>query len=464
MTPELYLSKLAESIDTLSAILDTENYGMCVVDHNGFIVKWNYEKFLHIKSEAALGRHVSQVLENTRLHIVAQTGEPELMQLQEIGGKSVITNRIPLRLDGQLIGAAGTILFKDIRELDELNRRMVRLEDSFEKYQSEIAKMYASHYHFSDIITQNPEIIRLKSLAETVAPSDATVLLQGESGTGKELFAQAIHNASLVSHHPFISINCASIPKDLMEAELFGYENGAFTGARKEGHIGKLELAGEGTLFLDELGNMSYDMQIKLLRVLETKTFERLGGTRRIPFRARVIAATNEDLTQAVSQQRFRADLYYRLNVISLNIPPLRKRPEDIGLLSRHLLEQISGSHTRTTLTISEDAMTLLLTHDWPGNIRELRNVMQRASIICEGSTIYPGHLPEYIQAYSPELSSAGGEQTGIYHREIARLEKQMIQHALEDNQGNRAAAARILGIHRSLLYKKINEYHLDQI
>ena len=462
MTPEVYLGKLAESIDTLSAILDTENYGMCVVDRNGFIVKWNYEKFLHIKADAAVGLHVTQVLENTRLHIVAQTGEPELMQLQEIGGKSVITNRIPLRLDGRLIGAAGTILFRDIRELDDLNRRMVRLEDSFEEYQSEIAKMYASHYHFSDIITQSSEILRLKTLAETVAPSDAPVLLQGESGTGKELFAQAIHNASLVSRHPFISINCASIPKDLMEAELFGYESGAFTGARKEGHIGKLELAGEGTLFLDELGNMSYDMQIKLLRVLETKEFERLGGTRRIPFRARVIAATNENLADAVSEHRFRSDLYYRLNVISLTIPPLRSRPEDIRILSVHLLEQVSGQHANTAPQISEDAMVLLLAHNWPGNIRELRNVMQRAAIICEGQTIYPQHLPDYIQAYAPDPVPDDSGHGSYYHLEIARLEKQMILQALEANHGSRAAAARALGIHRSLLYKKMQEYRLS--
>ncbi len=462
MTPEDYLGKLADSIDTLSGILDTENYGMCVVDKNGYIIKWSYEKFLHIKAEAAVGRHVTEVLENTRLHVVAQTGEAELRQLQEINGKMVITNRIPLLLDGKLIGAAGTILFKDIRELDDLSRRMARLEDSFREYQDEIAKMYASEYHFSDILTLNPEIRKLKVLAETVAPSEATVLLQGESGTGKELFAQAIHNGSLVSRHPFISINCASIPKELMEAELFGYETGAFTGARKEGHIGKFELAGEGTLFLDELGNMPYDMQIKLLRVLETKTFVRLGGTTQIPFRARVIAATNENLTEAVNEHRFRADLYYRLNVISLNIPPLKDRPEDIRLLSSHLLEQMSAPQKRGTMTISEEAMKLLKIHTWPGNIRELRNVMQRASIICEGNVIYPRHLPDYIQAYDKQISPADGDETGLYHAEIAKLEKHLICQALDDCRHNHAAAARALGIHRSLLYKKIKEFHLD--
>ncbi len=461
MTPEDYLGKLATSIDTLSDILDTENYGMCVVDKNGYIIKWNYEKFLHIKASAAIGRHVTEVLQNTRLHVVAKTGEAELRQLQDINGKMVITNRIPLMLDGELIGAAGTILFKDIRELDDLSRRMARLEDSFREYQDEIAKMYASHYHFSDILTQNPEIKRLKLLAETVAPSEATVLIQGESGTGKELFAQAIHNGSLVSRHPFISINCASIPKELMEAELFGYENGAFTGARKEGHIGKFELAGEGTLFLDELGNMPYDMQIKLLRVLENKTFVRLGGTTQIPFKARIIAATNENLTEAVSAHSFRADLYYRLNVISLNIPPLKARPEDIRLLSMHLLEQMSSQHSGRSMTIAEESIRLLQMHDWPGNIRELRNVMQRASIICEGDVVYPKHLPEYIQAYGAASGPSGETDGSHYHQEIARLEKQLISQALEDCHHNHAAAARTLGIHRSLLYKKIKEYQL---
>ena len=174
-----------------------------------------------------------------------------------------------------------------------------------------------------------------------------------------------------------------------------------------------------------------------------------------------MIAATNDDLSQAVSEQRFRADLYYRLNVISLNIPPLRERPEDIRLLSGYLLEQVSGQHANTALQISEDAMTLLLAHNWPGNIRELRNVMQRASIICEGRTIYPSHLPEYIQAYAPDPAASGPGQGSYYHLEIARLEKQMIMQALEANQGSRAGAARMLGIHRSLLYKKMKEYGL---
>lgn len=456
MTHQEYFDKLTDSIDTLSDILDTEHYGMCVVDRDGFIVKWYYEKFLHIKATEAVGRHVTDIIEHTRLHIVARTGVKELMQLQEIGGSLVITNRIPLLHNHETIGAAGTILFKDIHELAELHSRMTKLEDNFKAFQSEIAKMYAARYHFDDILTINPKMLELKHLCQTIARSEASVLIQGESGTGKELFAQAIHNASLVNNQPFVSINCASIPRELLESELFGYESGAFTGARKDGRIGKFELAGEGTLFLDELGTMPSDMQVKLLRVLETKEFVRLGSNKKIPFKARVLAATNEDLPQAIENGSFRSDLYYRLNVINIDIPPLRQRSEDIPLICDKLLTHRHHIYSSSQLRISEKAMTLLTAHDWPGNVRELRNVIERAAIICEDEEILPKHLPEYIQAYRKPAVS--GDSEGYYHQEIAHLERQMIRNALKDNGGNRQAAARQLGIHRSLLYKKIKD------
>lgn len=300
MTHQEYFDKLTDSIDTLSDILDTEHYGMCLVDKDGYIIKWYYEKFFNIKASAAVGRHVTEVIENTRLHVVAQTGVRELMQLQEINGSMVITNRIPLIHNHEVIGAAGTIIFRDIKEIAHLHSRMSKLEDNFKAYRSEIAKMYAAQYHFDDIITNNQKMLNLKHLGQTIARSDASVLIQGESGTGKELFAQAIHNASLVSHQPFVSLNCSSIPKELLEAELFGYESGAFTGARKDGKIGKFELAGEGTLFLDELGTMPMDMQVKLLRVLESKEYVPLGSNKKVPFKARVIAATNENLSNSM--------------------------------------------------------------------------------------------------------------------------------------------------------------------
>lgn len=459
MTHKEYFDKLTDSIDTLSDILDTEHYGMCLVDRDGYIIKWYYEKFFNIKASAAVGRHVTEVIENTRLHIVAQTGVKELMQLQEINGSMVITNRIPLIHNHEVIGAVGTIIFRDIKEIAHLHNRMSKLEDNFKAYRSEIAKMYAAQYHFDDIITNNQKMLNLKHLGQTIARSDASVLIQGESGTGKELFAQAIHNDSLVSHQPFVSLNCSSIPKELMEAELFGYESGAFTGARKDGKIGKFELAGEGTLFLDELGTMPMDMQVKLLRVLESKEYVPLGSNKKIPFKARVIAATNENLSSSMKNGSFRSDLYYRLNVININIPPLRERIEDLPLLCSNLLSQKADMYQQSHLHMSQEAMDLLNLHNWPGNVRELRNVMDRAAIICEGSEILPQHLPEYIQAY--KKASPLESTDGYYHYEIACLERQLISNALRDNGGNRQAAARQLGIHRSLLYKKMKDLNI---
>ena len=459
MTHKEYFDKLTDSIDTLSDILDTEHYGMCLVDRDGYIIKWYYEKFFNIKASAAVGRHVTEVIENTRLHIVAQTGVKELMQLQEINGSMVITKRIPLIHNHEVIGAAGTIIFRDIKEIAHLHNRMSKLEDNFKAYRSEIAKMYAAQYHFDDIITNNQKMLNLKHLGQTIARSDASVLIQGESGTGKELFAQAIHNDSLVSHQPFVSLNCSSIPKELMEAELFGYESGAFTGARKDGKIGKFELAGEGTLFLDELGTMPMDMQVKLLRVLESKEYVPLGSNKKIPFKARVIAATNENLSSSMKNGSFRSDLYYRLNVININIPPLRERIEDLPLLCSNLLSQKADMYQQSHLHMSQEAMDLLNLHNWPGNVRELRNVMDRAAIICEGSEILPQHLPEYIQAY--KKASPLESTDGYYHYEIACLERQLISNALRDNGGNRQAAARQLGIHRSLLYKKMKDLNI---
>lgn len=456
MTHQEYFNKLTDSIDTLSDILDTEHYGMCLVDKDGYIVKWYYEKFFHIKANVAVGRHVTEVIENTRLHIVAQTGIKELMQLQEINGTLVITNRIPLVHNHETIGAAGTILFKDISEIATLHSRMSKLEDNFKAYQSEIAKMYTARYRFDDIKTINPKMLRLKQLGQTIARSEASVLIQGESGTGKELFAQAIHNASLVSNHPFVSINCSSIPKELLESELFGYESGAFTGARKDGRMGKFELAGEGTLFLDELGTMPLEMQVKLLRVLESREFIRLGGNKKIPLKARVIAATNENLAQAIEDGTFRADLYYRLNVINIDIPPLRERLEDLPALCDHLLFQKSSKYHQPYLYMSEESMSLLSLHHWPGNVRELRNIIDRAVIICDGEKILPQHLPDYIQAY--RKSDFSENTVGYYHHEIECLERQMIMKALKDNKGHRQAAAKQLGIHRSLLYKKMKD------
>lgn len=457
MGQELYLEKLKTSINILSDILDTENYGMCIVDRDGRIVLWNYEKFFHLKESEVLGKPVTEVLENTRLHIVAKTGQKELFQLQKINGTNVIANRIPLEYNGELIGAAGTILFRDTQELGAIYTQIEKMENSFKAYQSEIAMMYRAKYTFDDIHTMNDKMIALKEFCKVIAKSDASVLIRGESGTGKELVAQAIHNGGPTAPHPFIGIDCASIPTDQLEMELFGSEGNETNSKPK---IGRLELAGEGTLFLDELGSMSLDMQTKLLRVLETREFSRAGSNKKIAFKARVIAATNENLEEAVEGRRFRQDLYYRLNVIPVQLPPLREKMNDIPCLCEVLMPQPKFSYHKDKPTVDQQTLRIFSKHDWPGNIRELRNVLERASIVCTGTTISPEHLPEYLQKYN--VASSGSSGKGFYHQEIENLERRMIQNALLSNKGNKAEAAKQLGIQRSLLYKKINDYKIE--
>jgi len=453
------LEKLVESVELLRDVFDTENHGMCIVDKDGKIVEWNYEKLFDIKEEETIGKHVTECLENTRLHIVVKTGKKELYQLQEIGGVHVIANRIPIEFEGEIIGAAGTVVFKDTKEIEKLYIRLERIGNNLKEYQSELVRMYSAKYTFDDIKTENAEMLHLKAVAKLAANSDATILLQGESGTGKELFAQAIHQSSQVSGEPFVTINCAAIPGELLESELFGYEGGAFTGSRKEGRVGKFELVGNGTLFLDELGTLPLNMQVKLLRVLESREFERVGSNKKLEFSARVIGASNENLPTLVAQGGFRKDLYYRLNVISFEIPPLRKRLDDIECLCRNILSQKQCKYNTNCVSISEEAVQALKCYDWPGNIRELRNVIERALILCEGTMIELRHLTENIQRLICGSDQEIRSHTDYFKREVAKLEKRLIEEGLAASDGNRAKAAKILGIHRSVLYKKMHDY-----
>ena len=456
MTHKEYFDKLTDSIDTLSDILDTEHYGMCLVDRDGYIIKWYYEKFFNIKASAAVGRHVTEVIENTRLHIVAQTGVKELMQLQEINGSMVITNRIPLIHNHEVIGAAGTIIFRDIKEIAHLHNRMSKLEDNFKAYRSEIAKMYAAQYHFDDIITNNQKMLNLKHLGQTIARSDASVLIQGESGTGKELFAHSIHAGSMRRKAPFVCVNCGSIPEQLIESELFGYEEGAFTGARKGGKIGLFPAAHGGTIFLDEIGELPLSMQVRLLRVLQDREIQRVGSNVREKVNVRVVAATNRNLYQMVKKGEFRSDLYYRLNVVTLHLPLLRERKEDLPLLIRMILSKISKKESLGAIEISREAMDHLLRYDWPGNVRELENVLERAINFTDaGEKIKAKNLPERI-------TGSMVSRTVMPLKELMEnTEKDAIKDALLRCRNCKAKAANELGISRTTLYEKMMKYEI---
>lgn len=455
------LKELKTSLDNIEDILEYAYEGFVLVDGEGKVVKMNYEKLMGIKEEDALGKPVQDVIENTRMHIVVKTGKKELRHVQRIQGYDMITNRVPIIRDGKVIGGVGTVLFRDASEVKELARELIQLENKINEYKGELERLQDNRYSFDSIITQDPKMEYLKKLSRKAAESNSTVLILGESGTGKEMFAQAIHKASYRKVESFIPINCAAIPKELLESELFGYEGGAFTGARKGGKPGKFELANGGTIFLDEIGNMSLEMQAKLLRVLEERKFERVGGTKKILLDARIIAATNENIEEAVKKGKFREDLYYRLNVITIDIPPLRDRIGDIPLIAESLLEYLTQELDTQKKSLSPNTLSILKEYHWPGNVRELRNVLERGINLSSGNTILPKHLPERILM---NVDRKVDREDEIYPLQevVAEAEKEAIINAIAKTKGNKTLAAERLGIHRTALYKKINRYGLD--
>ena len=305
-------------------------------------------------------------------------------------------------------------------------------------------------FSFSDVLGESPAICQAVKLAQKTAVNDTTVLLTGETGTGKEVFAGAIHQASKRKQKNFVAVNCSSFTKDLLEGELFGHKAGAYTGALKD-KKGLIEVADKGTLFLDEIGEMDSELQAKLLRVLENGEFIKLGDIKTTKADVRIIAATNRDLDREVAAGRFREDLYYRLNVLSIQLPPLRERLEDIPVLAKHLLGKIALKLSITSIHLSHEAMQLLQLHDWKGNIRELRNVLERAAVISDDSTIVPADLPFEVQKQLNKTKDLS----------LASTEKLHIQKVLAYSKGNKTETARLLNIGLSTLYRKLEEYKL---
>jgi PAS domain S-box-containing protein len=454
------IEELKLALNSLKDVLDNAYQGFVLVNEDGIIIKWNYEKLFGIKEEDALGKHVEDVIENTRLHIVTKTGKKELYDVQRIQGHDMIASRTPIIKDGKIMGAVGTVLFKDIREFTDLAKKLKILESTVDKYKSEISRMYRANYNFDDIITRNVHMLDLIDIAKKAANSASTILIEGESGTGKEYFSHAIHEESNRRLAPFIRINCAAIPHELMESELFGYEAGAFTGAKKEGKIGKLELANGGTVLLDEISSMPLSMQAKLLRVLEEREFERIGGNTSIKIDIRLIACTNENLEHLANKNRFRQDLYYRLNVVRIKIPPLRNRLDDIPCLCEDILNQQMKSVGLTSKSVTDRAIFALKLYSWPGNVRELRNILERAANMSVGNYIDIQHLPDFIS----EKLNNDVVKTDVHtlKYKMAEAEVRAIVEALKYCNGNRTEAARLLGVHRTALYKKLDSYGID--
>ncbi|MDI6755979.1 MAG: sigma 54-interacting transcriptional regulator [Thermodesulfobacteriota bacterium] len=449
-----------EKIRFYEAILDNIHNGVMITDQNGKIIFFSktYGNFLGINPGEVIGKHCTEVLENTRMHLVAETGIPEINQPQRIKDQDMVVQRIPIKISGQGVVVYGQVMFKDVRDVHALSRQLNLLESKVELYEKELTSLRSSKYTIDNIVGESEVILELKTLALQAAQIQAPVLLMGESGTGKELFAHAIHYASKRRIYPFIRLNCAAIPKDLLEAELFGYEPGAFTGAGSKGKPGKFELAHRGSIFLDEISDLPLEMQPKLLRVLEDKETERLGGTRLTKSDFRLIAATHQNLQDLVEQGKFRKDLFYRLNVIPIQIPPLRERKEDIPLLAENLIQKFNREMGTKTVMMSREALEFFQNYYWPGNIRELSNILERILYTITGDTIQVGHLPIFMQSMASEPSRT---QATLLKRLREDMERETLLHTIRLSKDNKNKAAKLLGIHRTSLYKKMKKFKI---
>ncbi|MBT2697354.1 sigma 54-interacting transcriptional regulator [Bacillus sp. ISL-40] len=442
---------------TLETALDHAYDGIVMTDEkkNILMVSPPLLELFNLQLEAVLYHPVAKVLPELQLDNVYQSETAEVSEFLEINGIKYIVHRIPIQENGRIIGAIGKVVFRQLNEVSELFKKLQKAENKASFYHQQFQKSESARFTWDHLLTVDPYMEKLKKSAAKAAKGRSTILIRGESGTGKELFAQAIHNSSARNTGKFIVVNCAAIPEDLLESEFFGYDEGAFTGARQKGKLGKFDLANGGTLFLDEVGDMSLSLQAKLLRVLQEREFYRVGGTVRIQVDVRIIAATNRNLEEMVQEGLFREDLYYRLNVISLNVPPLRDRLYDTDhLIGRFMIElnQILG----TSITGIEDrARGAMLDYAWPGNVRELRNVMERAMTFAENGKIRLEDLPDYL------VKQVSVVEPSLNVSLVENAELEAIKKALVQVQGNKVKAARLLGISRSGLYEKIKKYKL---
>jgi transcriptional regulator with PAS, ATPase and Fis domain len=457
------INHLKEKVRLYEAVFDSILKGVIITDSEGYVVFFGetYGKFLGVDPKAQIGKHCTKAVKNSRMAIVAKTGVAEIFQPQQIMNQDMVVQRIPIHIDGKLVAVFGQVMFENIKDVQVLASKLSFLESKVKFYEKELEDLRSSKYGLKNIAGQSRSIVELKEQVLKAARVNIPVLLRGETGTGKELFAHAIHSAGKRQESPFVRLNCAAIPKNLLESELFGYDPGAFTGAGAKGKPGKFELAHQGSIFLDEIAELPLELQPKLLRVIEEKEVERLGGTRVIKTDFRLITATHQDLEECVKRGSFREDLYYRLNVIPLQIPPLRERKEDILIIVRHLLTKLNREFGSNVNKISPEVIQIFENYDWPGNVRELANTLERIlySIDGIGDTISVNHLPIVFRGLKEKPKKS---RATLLRTIIENSEKDALLQALRLSNNNKNKAARILGIHRTALYKKMRKYNLS--
>jgi len=435
------------SPDRFEAVLASISDGVFTIDLEGRITCLNRaaQEIIGLGRDDAIGRpcheifHANICKDACALRFTLETGEPVvdlLVYLTTTSGEEVpvsISTALFRSKDGEVQGGVAT--FRDLRQVEALRKQLEQ------------------RFTFKDIVSRSDAMRRVLETLPTIAESESTVLITGESGTGKELVARAIHDLSKRAKGPFVPVNAAGIPDTLLEAELFGYERGAFTGAVKA-KPGRFARAEGGTLFLDEIGDLPLQLQAKLLRVLQDRTYEPLGGVRTLTADARIVAATNRDLAAMAADGRFREDLYYRFNVFEITLPPLRERMEDVPLLIDHFVRTLSAVHDKKVTGVSPEALAFLLAHDYPGNVRELKNIVEHGFVLSPGSIIKTDHLPPGLTHSSPARSGPVSAPSAT----LRDLERQHILAVLRRNNNNRLATARQLGVHKSTLFRKIHK------
>ncbi|MDF2683177.1 MAG: domain S-box [Brevibacillus sp.] len=469
---ELETTKRLERM--LESALEMAYDGIAIIDEQGCFQMVNDAllELYDISREDLLGTPASKSLPELNLEDTLRTGKEGVGDIQVIRGKKCVITRMPIIVQNKHAGAIAKVIFRQLPHMKDLFNRMENLEHELTYYRGEYLRSHSHGTALDHLITRNPSLDAIKNQAYLAAQGFSTVLITGESGTGKELFAQAIHE---ISGRPgrFVKVNCAAIPEELLESEFFGYADGAFTGARKGGKPGKFELADGGTLFLDEIGDMPLALQAKLLRVLQERSFDRIGDTVSRTVDVRIVSATNKRLEDLISEGKFREDLYYRIHVIHLSIPPLRERKEDLPLLCSHLVQKLNkilGKHVQGVTPATQE---LLQRHHWPGNVRELENVLERAMNLNTGDWIVPDALPAFLvnaetvtppyRSTSPNIPTPSANTTHKKKDVMAAAERDLIMATLQECGGNRSLAASRLAISRSTLYQKIKKYEIEE-
>lgn len=456
-------------IDHLDGVVITDPQGRYVYVNEA----WS-EMMGGIKLEDIKGKFVHDIIPDTKIDFVLKSKKAVTGHVIISKGPSkteAFSTYIPILKDGELVAGFIHVFIRGMKSAVDFSSKVNSMLNQIEYYQEELRKIRGAKYSIDNIVGNSLEIRKMKDIIINAARSNSTVLIEGETGTGKELVAHSIHDLSMRSSAPFIKVNCAAIPSNLLESEFFGYEEGAFTGAKKGGKEGRFEMAKGGSLFFDEINQMPLVLQPKLLRALQEKEIERVGGKESIPIDVRIIVASNVSLEKMVKENKFRSDLFYRLNVIKIVIPPLRKRKEDIPLIVDNLLDKLNFQLGMSVPSISHEAKMKLKEYDWPGNIRELQNVVERAMNMSWGEVLEWKHFSPYFENkrlrknhkinINNELST--NENEFLIKDMKDRLEKETIIQALSKCNNNKTQAANMLGISRTLLYKKMEKYFIDK-